>query len=120
MTTKKKPRAKPNPRPEKTAGNGVRNPVTGQFLPGHPGGPGRPRGLDFRALVAAHRGDTLPAAMVDLFDALMLRARNGDVQAAKLLLDRLCDAQGKDGTLAESFDVLLRRAMGLEPKTEGG
>jgi hypothetical protein len=88
-----------------------RDPVTGRMLKGRPGGPGR--GWDgarnhgvynFRALVAefveAH-GGFVEDVVVDLFGCLMRAAQNGDVAAAKLLLERFC---GKD---AEQLDVAV-------------
>jgi hypothetical protein len=78
--------------PKKTATNG-RDRSSGRFLPGNSGGPGRPRGLDFRRVVAeqAHAaGVGLEGAMWAVFQAILSRAKAGDVQAAKLLLDRVC------------------------------
>lgn len=79
--------------------NGDGRPVRatdGRFLPGNPGGPGGKRGarkLDFVACVRRHaraQGIDLRAAVGQVFDALLGQARAGDVQAARLLLDRLC------------------------------
>ena len=67
----------------------------GRFTKGNPGGPGRPRGPDFRRLIfeqAERRGVDVEDAVWDVFSALLERAKNGDVQAAKLILDRLCDS----------------------------
>lgn len=88
-----------------------RDPVTGRMLKGRPGGPGR--GWDgarnhgvynFRALVAefveAHGGH-VEDVVVDLFGCLMRAAQNGDVAAAKLLLERFC---GKE---AEQLDIAV-------------
>ena len=75
----------------KTAQNG-RGP-RGRFVQGNPGGPGRPRGLDFRHVVAEQaelHGVDMETALWRVFQALLERAQDGDVQAAKLLLDRLC------------------------------
>lgn len=69
---------------------------TGRFAKGNPGGPGRPRGIDFRAAVAAKaeaEGISVEDAIWQVFQSLLAQAHRGDVQAAKLLLDRLC---GKD------------------------
>ena len=84
--------------PDKTAEDG-RDPETGRFLPGNSGGPGRPRGLDFRRVVAeraAAAGIPLEAAVWSIFTSLLRRARDGDVHAAKLTLDRLCDNDRAD------------------------
>ena len=67
----------------------------GRFALGNAGGPGRPRGSDFRRIVrdqAEARGLDIEDAVWQVFEALLRRARKGDVQAAKLLLDRLCDS----------------------------
>lgn len=57
---------------------------------------GRPKAqiqYDFRAIVtaeAAKNGVTIETAVWGVFVSMLNRARNGDVQAAKLVLDRLC------------------------------
>lgn len=80
--------------PVKPDATGDRDPVTGRFLPGNSGaGGGRPRGLDFRRIVQDAHGETIDAKLRDVFDALLVAAKAGDVQAAKLLLDRLCDSE---------------------------
>lgn len=69
--------------------------ANGHFLPGHSiTSPGRPKGsLDFVAtcrIRAKEEGTTLEAAVGDAFIAVAKAAKNGDVAACKLLLDRLC------------------------------
>lgn len=76
--------------PINRAENGGRDPATGRFMPGHGGGPGRPRGSDLRSLVAEHRASTMEEALLRVYDMLVERAIGGDVAAARLLLDRLC------------------------------
>jgi hypothetical protein len=91
--------------PTQTANNGRAR--SGRFAKGNPGGPGRPRGLDFRSVVAAHAeltGSSIEAAIIEVFDALLRQASEGDVAAAKLLIDRLC---GKDDSLATTEPPLL-------------
>ena len=66
----------------------------GRFTRGNPGGPGRPRGLDFQqeVLKRAKSSDfDVADALWQVFLALLKKAKRGDVPAAKLLLDRLCD-----------------------------
>lgn len=87
---------------EKTAGNG-RDPITGRFLVGNPGG-GRPPIVDFRRLVHRARGATVEEKLLAVFDALCEQAESGDVAAAKLLLERLC---GKDAEKLEVSDSRL-------------
>lgn len=64
------------------------------WKPGQSGNPkGRPKGLDFRALVQAkHKeyGLDLEESMWQVYLSLLASALGGDMQAAKLLLDRLC------------------------------
>lgn len=73
-----------------------RDPVTGRFLPGVSGNPrGRPAGYDFRKIVRDRsEGTGLPVelAVWRIYQAMVREAvENGDTQAAKLILDRLCE-----------------------------
>lgn len=80
--------------PSVRVGDGVRDPVTGRWLPGHPGGPGRPRKPDLFAVAlegAAREGVDLRASLWAVLQAIVQRALTGDVSAAKLVLDRLTD-----------------------------
>lgn len=86
--------------------------MTGRFLPGASGNPnGRPRGYDFRKIVAEHvaaNGCTVEQAVADLFDSLRDTAKGGDgaaVAAAKLLLDRLCDQEPQQLDVHHSGEV---------------
>jgi len=88
-------------KPAKTASNG-RDPKTQRFMPGHPGGPGRPRGLDIRTAVrdaAEKSGVCLQEAAANVMEAMRKQAEDGDVQAAKLWMDRL------GGLLKQELDV---------------
>lgn len=116
-----RPKAKRAPRPRRAAAapsqiarNGDHDPKTGHFVPGWRGGPGRPKGIDFRALITEQRGASLADDLVRLFDRLLVLAISGDVQAAKLLLDRVCQKDAVQIEAGESFDALLRRALGIE------
>ncbi len=85
--------------PTQTAENGRAR--TGRFAKGNPGGPGRPRGFDFRAVVAAHAdlsGFSVEGVVIEVFLSLVRQARAGDVAAARFLIERLC---GKDESSAE-------------------
>lgn len=83
-----------------TAGNGPRRP-DGTFGPGWRGG-GRPRGsLDLRVLAEQRlqeQGKTLADAVWEVFETMLDLATKGDIQAAKLVLERLL---GKE---AERFE----------------
>lgn len=85
----------------------------GLFLPGNSIAKlgGRPRGIDFRKLVQEFRKAALDGDLQQVYESMLDRAKAGDVQAAKLLLDRLCDIDPQevnvnhsgaiDGTAAE-------------------
>jgi hypothetical protein len=69
----------------------------GRWLPGSTGNPnGRARGFDFRRIIidAAAKADVdLAKTIWTIFGAILKAALKGDVHAAKLLLDRLCDTE---------------------------
>lgn len=76
--------------PDEQAGTG-RLP-DGRFAPGHSGNPaGRPpRGIDFRELVLRARSEKIVEAdILSVYEKMLERARAGDVQAAKVVLDRV-------------------------------
>jgi len=60
----------------------------GRFLPGNPGGPGNPEAARVARLRAAVLEAVTPAQMRRLMKALMEKAINGDVAAARLVLER--------------------------------
>lgn len=74
-----------------------RDSVTGRFLPGTSGNPkGRPRGLDFKRIVyerAAAAGIPIEDAVWLVFQAMLKAASGGDVAAAKLILERICETE---------------------------
>ncbi len=83
-----------NADPNKVGESGGERDPSGRFLPGHKGKGGRPRGLDFRAVVmerAEAEGRDIKDAVWVVFLAMLKQASNGDVQAAKFIADRLCD-----------------------------
>jgi hypothetical protein len=93
------------PPPISPLGNGCsRDPLTGRFLKGNPGGPGNPT---YRRLAAARRV-LLEAVTVDdlrkLAAALLERAIAGDNEAARILLSycvgkpvHIVDPDGAEG-----------------------
>lgn len=90
----RKPRKRTQAAPAKPVNNGNHDPATGHFVAGNCANPaGRPRGIDFRRLVREKTKDngSVEDALFAVYKALTVMARAGDVPAAKLLLDRLCD-----------------------------
>jgi hypothetical protein len=81
-------------KPGETGGD--RDEKTGRFLPGNNANPkGRPKGFDFRRVVHEKMQEqNLPVehALWSIFRSMLARASGGDVSAAKLLLDRLCES----------------------------
>jgi len=76
----------------------------------NPDGLGQPRGLDFRAVIAARaesEGISIEGALWDVFQSLLLQARLGDVQAARLLLDHLCDKEPVELHVSHPKDSLF-------------
>lgn len=68
----------------------------GRLLPGNTANPnGRPRGYDFRAEIEKHaeaNNVSISEALWAVFNAMLRKACDGDVQAAKLIIDKLCDS----------------------------
>ena len=77
---------------DKQRGTAPKKVIGRPFPPGVSGNPaGRPRGIDFRAVVtAAMTAAVIEQDVLDVYRALLKRAKSGDTQAAKVLLDRLC------------------------------
>ncbi len=111
MATKKKTRKQARPEPKKTAENGGRDPATGRFVDGNPGGPGRPRGYDFRKIVEDRciaAGETVEAVIGELFDDLRKIAKGGDgpaVAAAREVIGRLCESDATKLQVEHSGEI---------------
>lgn len=60
----------------------------GRFLPGNPGGPGNPEAAKVAKLRAAILAAVTPAQMKRLMQSLMQKAIDGDVAAARVVLER--------------------------------
>ena len=88
----------------------------GKFVPGCPGGPGRPQGsrnIDLRAVAAAaaeRDGIDLDRALWGVVRKLIEQAEAGDVGASKLLFERLCGREAFPVAIAEP-DVDLGDAL---------
>lgn len=80
---------------QQSAQNGART-RRGTFAPGNPGGPGRPRGSKSATsmLAASRRFEQLASEQLDeIVGAVIDAARGGDMQAARLILDRISPAR---------------------------
>ena len=89
---------------------------TGRFLPGHSGNPaGRPRGIDLRALARARadaEGIDIDSAVWVVLKSMITRAgTHGDVQAAKLVLGWLCDADPAKLDVALSGEIATPKGL---------
>lgn len=68
----------------------------GRFAPGHAGGPGRKPGISLKKLAAQRLeadGGSLADALWKVLESLLASAQSGDVLAARLVLDRLAEAE---------------------------
>ena len=82
--------------PVYNGGNG-RGP-DGRFVPGCPGGPGRPRAIDFRSVVerkASEHGVDVEDVIWAVFQDLIDGSNNHDTGASRALLDRLHGVDGR-------------------------
>lgn len=68
----------------------------GRFLPGNPGGPGNPQAARVAKLRAAMLAAVTPAQVKQVMRSLVQKAIDGDVAAARLVLER---STGKDEIL---------------------
>ena len=92
-----------------TVENG-RDPGNGQFVQGNTGGPGRPPGsLDLMQICrrkAKETGKDLEQVVVAIMASMETEAiENGDVAAAKVVLERYCGAADKGNTLEVNVDA---------------
>lgn len=116
-------------KPEETGDD--RDKKTGRFVAGNRIGElgGRPRGYDFRRLVLerSRKEDvSIEDALWLVFRSLLKEVGKGNVQAAKLLLDKLCDADAvevnvnhtalspeeRQKRISELLDTAARRRAG--------
>lgn len=91
--------------PSKTGENGGRDPRTGRFMVGNPGGPGRPRGVDVRRIAeerATLEGLDLEDMVWRVLEALREKAtEDRDVAAARAWLERIAGPVGHQVTFAQ-------------------
>jgi carbamoylphosphate synthase small subunit len=89
-----------------------RDPQTGRFVTGNPGGPGNPHAQRVAALRSALLEAVTPADMVAVAKQLIRAARGGDVAAMKVFFER---------TLGRPLEAdILDRLEALEQAIEGG
>jgi hypothetical protein len=90
----------------------------GRFRPGVSGNlKGRPRGIDVKALIRERKGEECEDWIVETVVAVKDRAVTGDVQAAKLLWDMLCDKDADKIEVKDPTDMpdeeFARRVVSL-------
>ena len=79
-----------------------------------------PRDADLRSVIAEHseaEGVSIEQAIWSIYKSMLAKAKAGDVQAAKLLLDRLCDTSAPGRELG---DLATRTAQFLDEIEEMG
>ena len=76
----------------------------GRFLPGNPGGPGNPQAARVAQLRAATLAAVTPAQIKRVMRSLLEKAIEGDVAAARLLLERCL---GKDDITISWGDAVV-------------
>jgi hypothetical protein len=67
-----------------------KDPVTGKFLPGWKGGPGNPNAAKATAYRLAAMQAVTPEELQKLLRVLFRKALGGDIQAARIVLERVC------------------------------
>lgn len=100
--------------PKDLAESGAERDGKGRFLPGHKGIGGRPKGLDFRRVVQEYadaRSIKVEDAIWTIFTSLLKSAKDGDVSASRLILDRLCDPDAIKLSVEHSGEI----GAGLAP-----
>ena len=81
--------ASPDTSPTPNGGNSKGRNANGRFAVGNPGGPGNPHGKKQAQLRAALYGAVSLADVRAIAKVLVKQAREGDLDAVELLLDRL-------------------------------
>lgn len=82
--------------------------TNGRFKKGNPGGPGRPKGRSFELQRAAQEAVTAEHIQGIVRKATML-ALQGDLAAARLVLDRTCGKSPDAAPTADTLDLPLPR-----------
>lgn len=89
-----------------TANRNDRDPVTGKFTTGNKGGPGRPRGSGKRQQYLSMLDKETPEVLQKLIEI----AKEGDLTAIKLVLDRVLPVQSLQAEeLQEQIEELEER-----------
>lgn len=94
----------PSPSPNGAIGRAA----GGRFAQGNPGGPGNPYARQIAELRASLLDGITPADMRAVAEALVAKARDGDVRAIKELLDRTL-GKPQEADLIERLDQLEAR-----------
>ncbi len=91
---------------------GDRDPATGRFVAGNPGGPGNPYAARVGELRSALLGAVSPGDLAAIAKRLVAAAKGGDVAAAKVLFERV---------LGRPLEAdILERLEALEARIGGG
>lgn len=99
--------------PSKTDDNG--RDESGRFVKGSKGGPGRPKGRDFRHVIEEAVGSRVDADIVSVYYAMLAAAKEGDVSAARLVIERLC---GPVTQKHDHGDAIIRLITGVREDVE--
>jgi len=95
-----------------------RDPKTGRFLPGNPGGPGNPHAAKLEKLRAALVRTVREADIRAILRQIIEKARNGDIVAAKLLLDRVLGPPVSADIIARLEELERKVAYGESTRTD--
>lgn len=97
----------------------------GKFLQGNPGGPGNPHAAEVSQLRSALLQAVTADDLRNVIAALVNQAKSGNVQAAKVLLDRLfgrpkleVELSGDSQLSMEQRVSIVNRFFGIEPGDE--
>lgn len=80
--------------------------ATGRFVKGNPGGPGNPHNKKAGMFRAALYNAVTPEDIEEVVQALLEKAKEGDVAAARELLDRLIGKPEVGGDILEKIELL--------------
>ena len=80
----------------------------GRFARGNAGGPGNPHARQSALLRAALMDAVTPADVREIIEALIVRAKEGDIAAAREVLDRTLGKAGPGDDAGDSAPTVVR------------